>query len=80
MHAHPNYFGDAAQWWAYFLIAASFPGEVWTFFSTILMTVFLLRVSGVALLEWTLKETKPGYRDYMESTSASIPWFPRKPK
>jgi len=38
----------------------------------------LLRVSGVALLEKTLTTTKPGYREYVESTSAFVPWFPRK--
>jgi steroid 5-alpha reductase family enzyme len=73
---HPNYFGDATQWWAYYLIAAS-AGGFWTIFSPILMTVLLLRVSGVTLLEKTLKETKPGYKEYVESTSAFIPWFPR---
>jgi steroid 5-alpha reductase family enzyme len=34
-------------------------------------------VSGVALLEKTLKDTKPGYKEYMETTSAFIPWFPK---
>jgi steroid 5-alpha reductase family enzyme len=74
---HPNYFGDSTQWWAYFLIAAA-AGGWWTIFSPIMMTFLLLRVSGVALLEKTLKEEKPGYRDYVESTSEFIPWFPRK--
>lgn len=73
---HPNYFGDAAQWWGYFLIAAA-AGGWWTVFSPVLMTLFLLRVSGVALLEKTL-ETRPGYQAYIERTSAFIPWFPRK--
>jgi hypothetical protein len=41
------------------------------------MTWLLLRVSGVALLEKTL-ETRPGYKEYMDRTSAFIPWFPRK--
>jgi steroid 5-alpha reductase family enzyme len=75
---HPNYFGDATQWWGYYLIAAGTVGGYWTFFSPILMTVLLLRVSGVALLERTQVETKPQYRDYIESTSAFLPWFPRK--
>lgn len=74
---HPNYFGDSTQWWGYFLIAASADGW-WTFFSPILMTFFLIRVSGVFLLEKTLKNTKPGYREYMETTSAFFPWFPTK--
>jgi len=72
---HPNYFGDSAQWWGYYLIAAS-AGGWWTIFSPILMTLLLLRVSGVALLERTL-ETRPGYKEYIERTSAFIPWFPR---
>jgi steroid 5-alpha reductase family enzyme len=72
---HPNYFGDSAQWWGYFLIATS-SGGWWTIISPILMTLFLLRVSGVALLEKTL-ETRPGYKEYIDRTSAFIPWIPR---
>ena len=49
---HPNYFGDATQWWAYYLLAVV-AGGFWTIFSPALMTIFLLRVSGVALLEKT---------------------------
>lgn len=74
---HPNYFGDATQWWAYYLLAAA-SGGFWTVFSPILMTLLLLRVSGVALLEKTLTQTKPQYADYVANTSAFIPWFPRK--
>jgi len=58
--------------------AAGTAGGYWTLFSPVLMTVLLLRVSGVALLEQTQIETKPQYRDYIESTSAFFPWFPRR--
>jgi len=75
---HPNYFGDSAQWWGFYLIAAV-AGGWWTVFSPILMTFFLLRVSGVTLLEKTL-DTRPGYKEYKESTSAFFPWFPKKSK
>jgi steroid 5-alpha reductase family enzyme len=74
---HPNYFGDATQWWAYYLIAVA-GGGFWTILSPIIMTFFLLRVSGVALLEKTLSTTKPQYAEYIETTSAFIPWFPKK--
>ncbi len=74
---HPNYFGDSAQWWAFFLIAAA-GGGWWTIFSPIIMTTLLMRVSGVTLLEKTLREEKPGYKEYIEATSEFIPWFPKK--
>jgi steroid 5-alpha reductase family enzyme len=35
-------------------------------------------VDSMTLLEKTLATTKPGYKDYVESTNAFIPWFPRK--
>jgi len=74
---HPNYFGDAAVWWGYYLLAAV-GGGWWTFYSPLLMTILLLRVSGVAMLEKSLAQTKPGYGEYMQTTSAFIPWIPRK--
>lgn len=74
---HPNYFGDAAQWWGFYLIAAS-AGAVWTIFSPIVMTFLLLKVSGVAMLERSLKDSKPGYEDYVARTNAFFPWFPAK--
>ena len=75
---HPNYFGDAAQWWGFYLIALASGGAWWTVFSPILMTYLLVKVSGAVLLEKTLKTTKPGYQQYVEKTSAFFPWFPKK--
>lgn len=72
---HPNYFGDAAVWFGLYLIAAN-AGAWWTIYSPLILTFLLLRVSGVTLLEKTLK-SKPGYEDYMKQTSAFIPWIPR---
>lgn len=73
---HPNYFGDAAQWWGFYFIALA-AGGWWSVFSPIIMTLFLIKVSGVALLEKTLKNSKPGYQEYIETTSPFIPWFPK---
>ncbi len=75
---HPNYFGDAMVWWGFFLFAAATAGSLWTIYSPIVMTFLLLRVSGVALLEKGLKDSRPAYRDYVERTSAFIPWFPKR--
>jgi len=73
---HPNYFGDAAQWWGFYLLALS-AGAWWTIFSPLLMTFLLLQVSGVTLLEKTMK-SKSGYEDYMNKTSAFFPWPPKR--
>jgi steroid 5-alpha reductase family enzyme len=73
---HPNYFGDACIWWAFWLFAAA-SGAWWTIFSPLLMTVLLVKVSGVALLEKTIGDRRPGYADYVRRTSAFIPRPPR---
>jgi steroid 5-alpha reductase family enzyme len=67
---HPNYFGDATQWWGFYLVGSAW----WTIFSPAIMTYLLMKVSGVALLERTLKESKPGYTEYVTNTP---PFFPR---
>jgi steroid 5-alpha reductase family enzyme len=74
---HPNYFGDTAVWLAYglFCLAA---GSYLPLLGSILMTLLIIKVSGVALLERTLKYSKPEYKDYQEKTSAFLPWFPKK--
>jgi steroid 5-alpha reductase family enzyme len=74
---HPNYFGDAAAWFGYGLICLS-AGSYIPLLGSVLMIALIIKVSGVALLEKTLKETKPEYKDYIEKTSAFIPWFPKK--
>jgi steroid 5-alpha reductase family enzyme len=72
---HPNYFGDAVQWWGFFILAGS-SGNWWTVFSPLVMTILLIRVSGVALLEKTMK-SRPGYDEYRYSTNAFFPWPPK---
>jgi steroid 5-alpha reductase family enzyme len=76
---HPNYFGDACLWWGYWLFAVA-AGGAWTVFAPALMTLLLLKVSGVALLERDIGERRPAYRDYVERTSAFVPWPPRRPQ
>lgn len=74
---HPNYFGDATLWWAYGLFAVA-AGSYIPLISSLLMTLLIIKVSGVSLLEKTLKNTKPRYKDYVEKTSSFFPWFPKK--
>lgn len=73
---HPNYFGEACVWWAFYLFALA-AGGWWAIVSPILMTWLLLRVSGVSLLEQDIGERRPGYREYIARTNAFIPGPPR---
>ena len=74
---HPNYFGDSAVWWGYgFLCLAS--GSYLPVLGSLLMTALIIQISGVSLLEKSLKEQKPQYKEYIEKTSAFLPWFPKK--
>lgn len=74
---HPNYFGDAALWWGFACFALATHGSLWTLISPLLMTFLIVKVSGVALLEKGLGDTKPKYRDYVRRTRAFFPWPPR---
>jgi steroid 5-alpha reductase family enzyme len=76
---HPNYFGDSLVWWGIFLVAAATASGWVTLFSPILMTWFLMKVSGVPLLEKALAERREGYREYMKRTSPFVPWPPKSP-
>jgi len=73
---HPNYFGEATVWWGFFLFALD-QGAWWSIASPILITFLLLRFSGVSLMESTITERRPAYREYIASTNAFIPG-PRK--
>ena len=76
---HPNYFGECMVWWGLYLVALA-GGAWWAIPSALLMTLLLLKVSGVALLEKDIAERRPEYIDYIHSTNAFIPGNPRKAK
>jgi steroid 5-alpha reductase family enzyme len=69
---HPNYFGDFCIWWSFYLFAVA-AGGWWSIASPILMSVLLLKVSGVAMLERTISERRPEYADYIRDTNAFFP-------
>jgi steroid 5-alpha reductase family enzyme len=74
---HPNYFGDATLWWGIGLVALATPFGPWALVGPAVMTFMLVRVSGVAMLEKTIVERRPGYAEYVRRTSA---FFPRPPR
>ena len=74
---HPNYFGDTAVWWGFGIFSLS-AGNYTPVLGSLLMTLLILKVSGVTLLEKSLRKDKPEYAAYIRKTSAFIPWFPKK--
>ncbi len=74
---HPNYFGDTAIWWGFGLFAIA-SGAYWYSLGTLVMTYLILKISGVSLLEKSLSKAKPGYEEYVQTTSTFFPWFPKK--
>ena len=75
---HPNYFGESLIWWGLFLIALATPWGWWALVSPVVITFLLLRVSVVTLLEKDIVERRPEYREYLETTSPFVPWFPKR--
>ena len=73
---HPNYFGECCVWWGFGLIALG-TGAWWALGSPLLITVLLLKVSGVSLLERDIGERRPEYARYVRETNAFVPG-PRK--
>lgn len=74
---HPNYFGDFLVWWGIFFVAVSQSRAWWCVIGPVVMSIFLMRISGVTLLEKRLVESKSAYSDYIRRTNA---FFPGPPK
>ena len=79
---HPNYFGDTTVWWAYFLLALA-TGAWWAAIGSVLMTLFIVKVSGVALTERRMASgdggsKREGYEEYVARTNAFFPGPPRR--
>ncbi len=73
---HPNYFGDAAVWWGLWLITLNGWWALATVGSPLLMTYFLMYVSGARLTE-KLMAGRPGFDEYRQRTAF---FFPRPPR
>lgn len=74
---HPNYFGDFLTWWGLYALALGRGAPAWTAVGPVVMSVLLLKVSGVPLLEQGMQERRPRYADYVARTSSFFPWFPK---
>jgi len=73
---HPNYFGDATVWWGLWLITINGWPSLLTVGSPLLMTYFLVYVTGARLTE-KLMAGRPGFDEYQKRTAY---FFPRPPR
>jgi steroid 5-alpha reductase family enzyme len=75
---HPNYFGDACVWTGLAVIALEAPFGWVALLSPVVMTHFLMNVSGKAMLERSMEKKYPEYAAYRQSTSGFFPSPPRR--
>ncbi len=76
---HPNYFFEFVHWFAYVAIGIGAPWGALTLLGPALMLFFLLKVTGIPVTEQRALATRgDDYRRYVETTSAFVPWFPRR--
>jgi len=76
---HPNYFFEFIVWVGYFLFALGTPAGWLAIISPAIMLVLLTKVSGIPLTEaQAVKSKGSDYENYQKTTSAFIPWLPKK--
>jgi len=76
---HPNYFFEWLIWVAYAVFALGSPYGYLGVFSPLLMLFFLFRVTGIPATEaQALRSRGEEYRQYQQTTSAFVPWFPKR--
>ncbi|WP_240954359.1 DUF1295 domain-containing protein [Solimonas marina] len=74
---HPNYFFECVHWLAYVPLALGAPFGWTSLIAPLVMAWLLTRLSGMPLLEAEMMRRKPGYAEYVRTTSALVPWPPK---
>lgn len=76
---HPNYFFEAVVWCGFYVFACG-SGWGWaTVHAPLIIVYLLLKVTGIPPTEASaLRRKGDAYRAYQESTSAFIPWPPKR--
>lgn len=75
---HPNYFFECLHWPCYTILAWGTP-MVWiSFIPPLVMAWLLLKVSGIPMNEAEAAAKRPDYAEYIRTTSAFIPFPPRR--
>lgn len=76
---HPNYFFESVIWCAFALFASASPFGWMTILCPLAILYLLLRVTGIpATEEQALRSRGDDYKDYQQTTSMFVPWFPKR--
>jgi steroid 5-alpha reductase family enzyme len=76
---HPNYFFEWLIWCSYALMALPAPHGWAGLVSPAIMLFSILKVTGIPPTEeQALASRGEDYRDYQRTTSAFVPWFPKR--
>jgi steroid 5-alpha reductase family enzyme len=75
---HPNFFFEQAQWWTLFFFGVVAAGSIlqWTVLGAFLLTT--LFIGSTIFTESITRSKYPEYAEYQATTSAVVPWFPRR--
>ncbi len=77
---HPNYFFEWLVWVSFFVFALGSPHGFLALIGPASILYLLLRVTGIPLTEEQSVRTRgDAYRRYQETTSAFLPWPPKRP-
>jgi len=75
---HPNYFFECLHWPCYTLLAWGTPLVWLSFIPPLVMAYLLIKVSGIPMNEAEAAAKRPEYAEYIRTTSAFIPFPPRR--
>jgi steroid 5-alpha reductase family enzyme len=76
---HPNYFFEWLHWWSYVCLAWGAPWGWLAVIGPAVMLYLLLRLTGIPPTEaQAVRSRGEAYREYQRTTSAFIPWPPRR--
>ncbi len=70
---HPNYFGEAVQWWGVWIMAIGAPFWLPAIIGPVTITFLLRFVSGVPMTEKGM-ERLPGFEEYKKRTNVFVLW------
>lgn len=71
---HPNYFGEVVLWWGVFMMALVPEKIFFLLISPLLITILILKVSGVPMAEARYKGNAE-WEEYAKKTSVFFPWW-----